>query len=152
MSLIRPLELERELTRPRYYLDVAPLFDVLLIALMFTLLGSYYIFPPGLSISLPVSPQRQLPGLPATQVLSIKNNNFLLFNGMRFTLQEFTQYLKHYRFKDIDGGDAVLLVKADEDVDIQTFVWVSGIAHEAGFSIIQLAAKKVPHYHPRDNL
>ena len=146
MSVIRPLELERELTRPRYYLDIAPLFDVLLIALMFMLLGSHYIFAPGMSISLPVAPQRELPGLPAMQVLTIKNNNFLLFDGIRFTLQEFSKYMRNYKFEEIEGGPSVLLVRADENVDIQTFLWVSEMAHDVGFSIIQLAAEPASTY------
>lgn len=140
-SFSRPLQLERELTPPDYRMDIIPLVDVILIAFFFSLLGSRFILAPGVQIELPAVNAQAISGAPTAAVLTIQNDNMLLFEGRIHTLGSFEAAMRTY-FGDKGGlSDAVLLVKSDKDVSMSTFLYVCEIAQRAGFAKVHVAAE-----------
>lgn len=92
MSLSQPLGLHKHLTQPSRGLDIVPLFDVLLIALMLTLLGSRFIFAPGISVELPrggvVGSAPMEPGA-SMAVLTLLKDNSLIYGGRLLSVENF---------------------------------------------------------------
>ncbi len=142
-SFSRPLQLERELSAPDRGLDVAPLIDILVIALFFSLLGSRFILAPGVQIDLPSVSATSISNVPTAAVLTIRSDNMLLFEGSIHTVGSFEAAMRTY-FADKGLSDAVLLVKPNKDVSMQTFLYVCEIARNAGFQKVHIAAEVNP--------
>ncbi|MGE9294176.1 MAG: hypothetical protein ACQKBW_11225, partial [Puniceicoccales bacterium] len=109
MSLTRPLELERHLSSPGKRLDVAPLFDVLLICLMLMLLGSRFVAAPGETIALPVVQNSAPAGVATLAVLTYKSDEMMILDGRVVTLEGWKRLIE----RGESPGEGVLLVKAD---------------------------------------
>jgi biopolymer transport protein ExbD len=150
MSLTNPLELENVLSVPERRLDAAAVMDVLLITLFLSMLGSRFIFAPGmtmdLALELPVSSQSTLAAVPTDAVLTVKvltakQDNMYIFNGNIYTKGALEQMFRSYDKTLNEGREAILLVKADNTVTMATFTDLVDLARLAGFSKIQLAAQ-----------
>lgn len=92
MSFSQPLGLHKHLKTPGQSLEVVPLFTVLLLALMMTLLGSRFIFAPGLTVELPraaSSAASQSVVLPAISVLTLLKDNSLIYKGRLLSVENF---------------------------------------------------------------
>lgn len=139
-SGLRPLGLQQILTVPERRLDAVPLFDVLLLGFMFLMLGSRFIFAPGLSVELPQSSYQALGGVPTVDVLTAKNANFLIFQGTKYNLDGFERFLASDLWES-PPADSYLLLKADQSLDLQTFVALSQMAKAAGYEGVQLAVR-----------
>lgn len=139
-SFVRPLQLERELTPIDRSFDVIPLIDVLLIAFFFSLLGSRFIFAPGVQVDLPTVAADSIVGLPTVAVLTIKEDNMLLFQGNIHTIASFEAAMRNY-LQDSGTSNAVLLLKPSRTVSMQTFLSVCEIANSAGFRKVHIAAE-----------
>ncbi|MEM9227272.1 MAG: biopolymer transporter ExbD [Verrucomicrobiota bacterium] len=136
MSLTRPLELERHLTVPDKRIDVAALFDLLLIALMFLLLSSRFVFAPGETIELPVLDAELVPGVPTLSVLTYKTDELMILDGRIITLERWEQELARSEAQ----STGYLLVKADRELPLQTLLRLSELARQAGYTGLQIAA------------
>ncbi len=153
MSLSRPLELEKTLQPLERRLDPVPLIDVLLLTLLFSFLGSRFIFAPGLSMELnmelPLSADAQLPGILTDDTLTVavltaKQSNLHLFDGRIFTLYDLEAHFRNNPVAEERQGQAVLLVKMHKDVSMQTFVQIAEMARKAGYGRVQVAAATPP--------
>lgn len=120
----------------------AALFDTLLIALMFTLLGSRFIVAPGMGIDLS---SEILPSVDAIDksvidsdlnVLNAQGNSMLIYDGAIYNLESFKRQMQNSKQ---DGG--VLLIKADRSLDTQTLMSICKAARDGGFSKVQIAAR-----------
>lgn len=140
-SILRPLGLSQVLAIPDRRLDATPLFDVLLIVIMLFVMGSRFIFAPGLSIALPESPLPNLDGVSTVDVLTAKSRNFIIFRETKFTLSSLEKSMTAANFER-PPKDAFLLVRADENVDMETFIAISQLARMAGYGGVQLAARE----------
>lgn len=138
MSLTRPLELERHLSVPNRRMDTAPLFDVLLICLMFMLLGSRFVSAPGESIQLPIMQEGLAPGLATVAVLTYKSDELMILDSRVMTLERWEQEIERGQAKTSD----VLLVKADGELPLQTLLRLSELARLAGYGTLQIAANE----------
>ncbi len=138
MSLTRPLELDRHLSVPDKRIDVAPLFDALLICLMFLLLGSRFIFSPGETIALPQLGSRVAPGVATVSVLTYKTDELMILDGRVITLDRWQQQIGRSK----TPAEGVLLVKADRELPLQTLLRLAELAREAGYSGLQIAANE----------
>ncbi|MBC2593014.1 biopolymer transporter ExbD [Ruficoccus amylovorans] len=136
MSLTRPLELERHLSPPDARFDVAALFDVLLICIMFMLLGSRFIFAPGESIRLPVMDNPAPAGISTLAVLTYKSDEMMILNGRVITLEGWQRLIERGEVT----GEGVLLVKADAELPMQTLLELAELARQAGYEALQIAA------------
>ena len=135
-------------------LEFAPLFDILLIALLFTLIGSCFITAPGFGINLSggqaagghrsllelpqTAPGKALSGVTVDEsvsVLNIRGKAMIIFQGHIYSEDTFAQAMKDFKAK------GTLLVKMDKSVDAQTFLRICQLAKESGFERAQIAAK-----------
>ena len=136
---VSPLNLQSHLKEPSDTLDVAALFNVLLIICLLFLLSSRFIVAPGMTIDLPSSGHREVKGvLTAGAVLTAKSDNLFLFEGNVCTLEALPKILNNY-IPSLTDASSILLVKLDRNVSVQAFVQVADMARDAGFSQVQIA-------------
>ena len=121
---------------PDKRIDVAPLFDVLLISLLFLLLGSRFIFAPGETISLPILQAQDAAGVATVSVLTYKSDELMILDGSITTLDRWKQQIARSK----TPAEGVLLVKADRELPLQTLLRLAELAREAGYSGLQIAA------------
>jgi biopolymer transport protein ExbD len=158
MSLTSPLGLTRHLRRPDLRLELVPCLNVLLVAWMLTLLGSRFIYAPGIAVSLdgggitlpntldlPQTSDTQASGRPTSAMLTVLSLQptplFILENGIHHMsdLQAALQNIRNNLPKNTSS--AVLLIKSDGSLPLQTFLEVCNQAHAAGFATVQVATK-----------
>jgi len=142
--LINPLGLEGSLKGANSRAGWVPWVDCLLIGLGFVLLGSRFLFAPGVEIQLP-SFGGPLPGVPVASVLSVRSGNMVIFEDAVFTERGLEAYLAEEKVRraqvsleELDRG--VMLVQVDRDVSMQVFLRICEIAYASGFSKIQVAS------------
>ena len=139
-----PLGLIASLKRPPISFDMIPVLDLLVIALLFSLLFTRFVMVPGVRVDLPDSDmQMQLSNLPVA-VLTIGNNGMLFFDGAVFELNSIGPSFKNYT-KDLSGKDVVLLVKTEGSMNLQLFLELCHMAQSAGFVQVQIAGEHLPN-------
>lgn len=158
MSLSQPLGLHKHLSQPSRGLDIVPLFDVLLIALMLTLLGSRFIFAPGVSVDLPqaatTGSATAEPGA-SMAVLTLLKDNSLIYGGRLLSVENFEREAHNSELSartaeavaeaatpEPPVGEQslrVLLIKSDAGVSLGTVLRVMNAARAAGYDRVQIA-------------
>jgi biopolymer transport protein ExbD len=155
MSLTSPLGLTRHLRRPDVRLEPVPWLNVLLVGWLLSLLGSRFVYAPGLAVdlghvsgtlpqqlNLPVVSGSPLPGLPANAVLTVltvKGDDLFIFEGRIYDLESFRAELRRHPLP-ASRAPTILLLKMDQSVSMQTFMEICALARAAGFSTVQVAA------------
>lgn len=128
-----------------FSLSVFALFDVFLIALLFTLFSSKFILAPGVeidleaSINLPKADSSKMGVAIASDsisVLNLRGKEMVVFDGKIYNPEAFARFLQGYK----PSGD-VLLIKADRGVSSELLLEISSMAQAAGFKKILLAAE-----------
>ena len=137
--LSQPLNLERYIrTKPESRLEVVPIMDILVIVVFFGLFGSPFVMPPGLEVDLELS-ENLVSRVAVTAVLTVKRDNMLLFEGQNLKLNQFEERARQY----LEGKEnAVLLLRLDPGIKMDTFFKISGEAKAAGFSKVHVAGEK----------
>ena len=143
----------RHVRRPNLRLEVVPWLNVLLVGWLMTLLGSTYIYAPGLAVG--VTPDRSLPphlalpesaGPPALMhidtALTIMLPYFYLDDGRHYQA-DLLPALRDF-VKRANRPHLVLLVKMNSDVKVQIYNDVCALAKQAGFETVQLAVIPTP--------
>lgn len=121
-------------------IETAALFNILLIALMFTLLSSRFIVAPGVNLSFAQDDEGKLSGVVVDghiDVLSARGENMIIFGGNIYTLKTFAEMMER---RPRDKGRGTLLIKADKNVDAQSILEICQIAKSGGFESVHLAA------------
>ncbi len=142
-SLSSPLDLRGRVLRPEIHLDFVPFLDLCIVALLFGMLKSEFVFSPGLSIDLPTSQSALVEGVSSSAVLTLRRN-MVLFDGNRYSLQNLEGGLVAYLQRQssrFPKREHVLLVKLDKNVEMQGFLSVCEIARSAGFANVQIATR-----------
>ncbi len=133
-----PLDLKRQLPEPDTRINLVSFVDLCLIGLFFTLYSSRFVFAPGVAIDLSEVDSLARTGLPTPAVLTVRDNDILLFEGEIFRIEALGEKLDQFvRPRKTDG--AALLVKADKSVDMQSILRICDMARKAGFGKVQLA-------------
>lgn len=140
---ISPFDLKRHLKRPDLTIEAIPLVDFCVLALLFSFLGSQFIFSPGLSIDLPRSGAPSLNGVATSAVLSVNAPNMLFFEGEFHSLSTLQPALKAF-VSSQRAPKPILLLKMNRQVAMQTLVTIAEFARTAGFRAVQIAAQPVP--------
>jgi biopolymer transport protein ExbD len=137
--LSQPLELERFIrTKPKSDLEVVPIIDILVIVVFFGIFSSPFVVPKGVVIDFEVN-ESLVSGINVTAVLTVKRDNMLLFEGQNLKLNQFEEKAREY----LQGKEnAVLLLRLDPDIKMDTFFQISGEAKKAGFSKVHVAGEK----------
>ena len=137
--LSQPLNLDKYIrTKPESGLETVPIIDILIIVVFFGLFGSPFVMPPGLEVDLEVS-ENLVSGVGVTAVLTLKRDDMLLFEGQNLKLHQFEEKAREY----LEGKEsAVLLLRLDPGIKMETFFKISGEAKKAGFSKVHVAGEK----------
>lgn len=146
-SYTEPLGLMAHLHRPQIKLDVVPVLDLLVIALLFSLLFTRFVMVPGVRVDLPDSELQMQPSNLPVAVLTIGNRGMLFFDGSVFELNSIERGFKQHIAK-VAGEDVVLLVKTEGSMDLQLFLKLCQMAQNAGFVQVQIAGEHLPEVDP----
>jgi biopolymer transport protein ExbD len=142
-SYTEPLGLMALLKQPSVKLDLVPVLDLLVIALLFSLLFTRFVMMPGVRVDLPDSGMQMEPSDLPVAVLTIGNRGMLFFDGAVFELNSIERgFNRHIENKP--GQDVVLLVKTEGSMDLQLFLKLCRMAQDAGFVQVQIAGEHGP--------
>lgn len=140
---IEPLGLMAQLKRPSTKLDVVPVLDLLVIALLFSLLFTRFVMVPGVRVDLPDSGMQMEPSNLPVAVLTIGNRGMLFFDGAVFELDTIERGFRQHVEKSSEEA-VVLLVKTEGTMDLQLFLRICRMAQDAGFVQVQVAGEHLP--------
>jgi len=108
-------------------LNIAPLIDVVFLLLIFFMLSSHFITQPGIKITLPSAVTARLH--PEEDIIiSITEDNSLYLNEKLVTLENLLEQLK-VEMARIEKK--IVIIKADEKIDLGLAVKVMDIARQA---------------------
>jgi len=142
-SYTQPLGLMAQLRHPPIKLDFVPVLDLLVIALLFSLLFTRFVMVPGVRVDLPDSELQMQPSNLPVAVLTIGNRGMLFFDGAVFELNSIERgFTKH--IEEMPGEKVVLLVKTEGSMDLQLFLKLCRMAQDAGFVQVQIAGEHLP--------
>jgi biopolymer transport protein ExbD len=139
-----PLGLMAQLKRPPISFDMIPVLDILVIALLFSLLFTRFVMVPGVRVDLPDSGMQMQPSNLPVAVLTIGNRGMLFFDGAVFELNSIDTSFQNY-IEELPGKDVVLLVKTEGSMDLQLFLELCQMAQNAGFVQVQIAGEHLPN-------
>lgn len=145
--ITHPLELQSRLSPAPRDLDFFAWANVGLIALFFGLLGSRFVLAPGMPIDVSGENALELPQIdganegagPSSVVVSYRRDNVILFEGGMYNLTELRKHMEAYAKKH---PGAVMLVRFDRQVSLQSFAELCEMARQVGFAHVQLAAEQ----------
>ena len=132
--------LER-LKRPKIKVDVIPLLDLMVLALLISLLFTRFVMLPGVRVDLPSTDLRMQHNASAVAVLTIGNEGMLFFDGSVYKHRSIERAFRSY-IEEAEGESCVLLVKAQAAMELQLFLDLCRMAQEAGFAQVQVAGEK----------
>lgn len=132
--------LKQYLKPPKMKLDLVPVLDMIILAMLISLLFTRYLILPGVRVDLPKTDMPiQQDASNDTAVLTIANRGMLFFAGGVYEKNSIGRAFRQY----VEGGKSkspVLLVKAEASMDIQRFLDLCQMAQNAGFGEVQVAA------------
>jgi len=145
--ITQPLELQARLSPAPRDLDFFAWVNLGLITLFFGLLGSRFVLAPGLPIGVGGENALELPQIvganegagPASVVVSYRRDNVILFEGGMYNLPDLRKHMEAYAKKH---PGAVMLVRADRQVSVQSFLDLCEMARQVGFIHVQVAAEQ----------
>ena len=144
LGYTEPLGLMAQLKRPPISFDMIPVLDILVIALLFSLLFTRFVMVPGVRVDLPDSGMQMQPSNLPVAVLTIGNRGMLFFDGAVFELNSIDTSFQNY-IEELPGKDVVLLVKTEGSMDLQLFLELCQMAQNAGFVQVQIAGEHLPN-------
>lgn len=137
-----PLGLVDQLKRPSIKLDVVPILDMLVIALLMSLLFTRFVMVPGVRVDLPETELRMPHHDAAVSVLTIGNKGMLYFDGSVYEQSSIERAFKQHIEQSDVGSGHVLLVKPEATMPLQGFLDLCRMAQVAGFEQVQIAGEK----------
>ncbi len=129
------------LKKPEIKIDIVPILDLLVIALLVSLLFTRFVMLPGVQVDLPVTGLRMPHTASAVSVLTIENKGMLFYEGNIHGIDTIERAFRIY-VENAKKNDSVLLIKSQADIDLETFLNLCRMAQEAGFAQVQIAGKK----------
>ncbi|MDA8736145.1 biopolymer transporter ExbD [Opitutales bacterium] len=133
--------LER-LKRPEIKFDFIPVLDLMLLALLVSLLFSRFVMLPGVRVNLPETDLRIQHDASEVAVLTIGNHGVLFFDGSVYEHISIEQAFRSH-IEARDEEDSVLLIKAGTALELQQFLNLCQMAQAAGFDEVQIAGEPV---------
>lgn len=140
-SFAEPFAFRARLRRADTRIDFVPVLDMIVIAMLVSLLFTRFVSLPGIRVDLPVTEIRMQHSSQTVAVLTIGNNGMLFFNGAVFEPRTIRRGFERY-IEDSQAAYPVLLVKAEYTMELQDFLRLCEMAKSAGFAQVQLAGKK----------
>lgn len=137
-----PMGLVARLKKPQIQLDIVPVLDLVVIALLMSLVFTRFVIVPGVRVDLPSTDLRLQHTADPVAVLTIQNRGMLFFDGSVYALDTINKAFRGY-IEDSGRQNVVLLMKAEATMPLQEFLDICEMAEQAGFSQVQLAGKKL---------
>lgn len=141
-SVSEPFAFRRRLRETDTRLDFIPVLDLIVIAMLLSLMFTRFVTLPGVRVDLPTTEMRMEQMQQNVAVLTVGNNGMLFFDGAVFEAGNIADGFEAYLEK-LGKPGGVLLVKADFAMEMQEFLRVCELAREAGFIQVQLAGRPV---------
>lgn len=142
-SYTSPFGLLDRLKRAESRLDWVPVLDMVVIALLISLIFTRFVIVPGVEVSLPSTDLRMQPSGEPVAVLTLQNRGMLFFNGSVYNPDSLERAFADYMGPDGKSRRTVLLVKAEADIGLEQFLEICRLAESAGFLRVQLSGKKL---------
>jgi biopolymer transport protein ExbD len=139
-SLAEPFGFRECLRGTDTRMDFVPVLDMIVIAMLVSLLFTSFVTLPGVRVDLPVTEMRMQHSQQAVAVLTIGNNGMFFFNGAVFEPRTIQRGFEGY-IRTAEGASPVLLVKAEDKMEMQEFLRLCEMARSAGFVQVQLAGQ-----------
>jgi biopolymer transport protein ExbD len=133
--------LER-LKRPEIKVDFIPVLDLMVLALLVSLLFTRFVILPGVRVNLPETDLRMQHDASEVAVLTIGNEGMLFFAGSVYERGSIEQAFRRH-LEDRGEQTSVLLVKAEASMELQFFLDLCRMAQTAGFDEVQIAGDRV---------
>ena len=138
-NLTTPLGLKDKIRKVPVRPDTIPLLDILIIAFFISQLSSFFLFPPGINITLPESNQQLSPGTYTAAVLTVNQTNTIFFEGDICDPKDLEKNFKEY-VSSCASKTPILLAKISEHASINAFYKICEVAQSSGFAHVQLAS------------
>ena len=106
-----------------------------------SLLGSKFIFSPGIDISLPTSSQVFFQTTDST--LTVGKNGLLIFNDKILNYDELHEEFSEFIATHASAADHVILIRIACEISLQKFLDITQLAKSAGFAKVHIATEKV---------
>ncbi len=136
-----PFGLAGRLSAPGTRLDVVPVLDLCVIALLFSLVFTRFVIVPGVRVDLPESGLSTQHNPIGVAVLTIQNKGMLFFDGGVYEVASIARGFRS--FLERTGPEApVLLVKPQADLSMEVFLRICELARANGFVEVQIAAER----------
>jgi len=129
-------------------LDVAPVASIAFLLVLFLLLNSALVFPPGVRITLPVA--SDLPGASGPSVTVAMDASGQLFFENQIILEQNLKERLAQAARD-SADPLILVVQLDRSLRVEELVRLSVLAREAGMQHVVLATRP-PITVPKRNL
>lgn len=139
-----PVNTYAKTTKFKLGINGAALFDVLLIAIMMSLLSSRFVVATGLGLN--VDSADALPKINSVEyahtdadlcVLTAKTNSMFIFGGSICNKNSLAKQMQSTKSKR-----NILLIKADKNLTIDELLEIVDIAKKSGFKKVHIAAKQ----------
>ncbi len=140
-SFTEPFHLLSRLKRPKNGLDLVPVLDLLVIALLLSLLFTRFVVLPGVQVELPSTDMRMQHSLSEVAVMTIGSNGMLFFNGSVYDENSIRGAFSGFVEKS-DDRKLALLVKVQSTMNIQSFLALCQAARDGGFHQVQISGRK----------
>ena len=140
-SLTEPFRLTGRLKKPKNGLDLIPVLDLLVIALLVSLLFTRFVVSPGVRVELPSTDMRMQHSPSAVAVMTIGSNGMLFFNGRVYDEKSIRRAFSGF-VENAGNEEVALLVKVQSSMNIQSFLALCQAAQNAGFHQVQISGRK----------
>jgi len=140
-SFSEPFAFRSRLRRVDTRIDFIPILDMIVIAMLVSMLFTRFVSLPGVRVDLPDTDMRMQHASQAVAVLTIGNNGMLFFDGAVVNAATIEQGFRRY-IESSERAVQVLLIKANYSMELQDFLQLCELAKAAGFQQVQLAGRK----------
>ena len=118
------------------YMNVIPLVDIMLVLLTIVLMVSTFVASGSIPVRLPVASQQQKEAQLRTATITIDKNNIIYFESTMTTLSGLTEHVRNI------ARETPLIIKADQNITVQSCVNVLDLLTNAGFKKIGLQTEQ----------
>ena len=130
------------LKRPEIKIDLIPVLDLMVLALLTSLLFTRFVMLPGVRVNLPATDLRMQHDTSEVAVLTIGNQGMLFFAGSVYEHGSIQRAFRRH-LKGREKGTSILLVKAEASMDLQLFLDLCRMAQSTGFDEVQIAGNEI---------
>ncbi|MEM8867505.1 MAG: biopolymer transporter ExbD [Verrucomicrobiota bacterium] len=129
------------LKAPKAKIDFVPVLDMVVLALLISLLFTRFVAMPGVRLDLPSTDLRMQHDAGSIAVLTLGNQGMIIFDGSVYEINTIERAFRRH-VEDSTSAEPVLLIKAEANLDLQFFLDLCEMAQGAGFAQVQVAGEK----------